>query len=868
MLSRPGRRAPGRRAAPAGGARPRGRPRAGPSGPASRSASARRPRRRGRRRARPTAGAADHPAVGERDRAARRAPRALRVVGERREGVVQARPSRRRRRPGAPRRRPPASAISTPSARACASRPVGRTTSAADPRPSAARAPRVVTDRARERDGPLGATSARPSSAGARAATSSGVRDSRSTIRSRRAPSSAPAARPVGTSASGVVPGGRAAVRQARVDVGGVVEDGVGERARRPRAGGTGRAGRSRRAARARCTARRSASARAPPAPRRAGSAAGSAHVTRHVRAARSSTGRSASSASGSSPSAVATRPALRDVREPPDGRRCRPRPGSRPGPAARAAAGRRRRAERADLVGGDLVAQLQHHRGVVAGRRAALGREREPERGQGPVAAADLVGERRVVAPTSASSSAVSRAEKRTPPVVESTEISSDTARTAAKPTPNRPTARRVRRRAWPTPASTTATRRRPRRAGAPVFAATRTSRSPVRAGEPQQQPARDAGARGGVGGVLRELDDHAVAVVAAGVVLLGVGVLPQPRRGDAATPPGRPRAGRPSRRRRRSRLRVGAGRGSSAGRRGRVVRWRRGPGRRSAPGLAGASSGPASSSGLDGLGLVGLGRRRRVVGRRPSVGGLVGGPRRRRRRSGLVDGASSVVDLVGRRPRRSRPSSGSRRSASGSSAPRAGQLDQLEARARRSAGRAAGQSVGGASASVSECAPQPWSRLTTVPSSGDHSLAQTPKTVPSEPCSGTRNPQLPHAAAEASEPALVGPCGPRYQRSAASSRPCGESTRTRARASSSIATSSSSGSPVGVQPGSSRGSSALNGSTSPGPMSPGRMRSDHGSQAWPRTASGPGSSSASQTVAVRPRGTRATVTVHSQPR
>ena len=60
-------------------------------------------------------------------------------------------------------------------------------------------------------------------------------------------------------------------------------------------------------------------------------------------------------------------------------------------------------------------------------------------------------------------------------------------------------------------------------------------------------------------------------------------------------------------------------------------------------------------------------------------------------------------------------------------------------------------------------------------MPSSGDHSFAQTPNTVPSEPCSGTRNPQLWQAAAEATAPALVGPCGPRYQRSAASSRPCG---------------------------------------------------------------------------------------------
>jgi hypothetical protein len=36
--------------------------------------------------------------------------------------------------------------------------------------------------------------------------------------------------------------------------------------------------------------------------------------------------------------------------------------------------------------------------------------------------------------------------------------------------------------------------------------------------------------GADGGVGGVLREFDDHPVAVAAEGVILLGVGVLAEP--------------------------------------------------------------------------------------------------------------------------------------------------------------------------------------------------------------------------------------------------------------------------------------------------------------------------------------------------
>ena len=58
-----------------------------------------------------------------------------------------------------------------------------------------------------------------------------------------------------------------------------------------------------------------------------------------------------------------------------------------------------------------------------------------------------------------------------------------------------------------------------------------------PTRRGHPgraqgQLQPTRQPGAHGSVGGVLRQLDDEPVAVGAERVVLLGVGVLAQPRR------------------------------------------------------------------------------------------------------------------------------------------------------------------------------------------------------------------------------------------------------------------------------------------------------------------------------------------------
>src|SRR5699024_7176212 len=58
----------------------------------------------------------------------------------------------------------------------------------------------------------------------------------------------------------------------------------------------------------------------------------------------------------------------------------------------------------------------------------------------------------------------------------------------------------------------------------------------------------------------------------------------------------------------------------------------------------------------------------------------------------------------------------------------------------------------------SVSECAPQPWSRETTLPSSGDHSFAHTPNSCPNDPASGTTNPQLAQEEPAARDPAVSG--------------------------------------------------------------------------------------------------------------
>src|SRR5699024_607863 len=168
----------------------------------------------------------------------------------------------------------------------------------------------------------------------------------------------------------------------------------------------------------------------------------------------------------------------------------------------------------------------------------------------------------------------------------------------------------------------------------------------------------------------------------------------------------------------------------------------------------------------------------------------------------------------------------------------------------------------------SVSECAPQPWSRETTLPSSGDHSLAHTPNSWPSDPASGTTNPQLAQEAPAARDPAVSGPREPSYHRVAASSRALRFITRSRPRPSSRSASRSISSSPVPAsQPGSSRSSPATYGSRSVGPTSPGASRSAHGSQAGASKESSPGSSPDSHTVAFRERGIRESVTYQRHP-
>ncbi len=68
--------------------------------------------------------------------------------------------------------------------------------------------------------------------------------------------------------------------------------------------------------------------------------------------------------------------------------------------------------------------------------------------------------------------------------------------------------------------------------------------------------------------------------------------------------------------------------------------------------------------------------------------------------------------------------------------------------------------------------------------------------------------------------------------------------------------------------QPGSRRRSSASVGSRSPGPMSPGRSRSLHGTHSGASRASSPGSSTVSSSVTFLAREARVTVTAQRQPR
>src|SRR5699024_4906359 len=82
---------------------------------------------------------------------------------------------------------------------------------------------------------------------------------------------------------------------------------------------------------------------------------------------------------------------------------------------------------------------------------------------------------------------------------------------------------------------------------------------------------------------------------------------------------------------------------------------------------------------------------------------------------------------------------------------------------------------------ASVSEWAPHPWSRETTLPSSGDHWLAQTPNKFPSDPASGITNPQVAQGAPAALAPGVSGPRDPAYQRGGAASMEARIITRSR---------------------------------------------------------------------------------------
>ena len=115
-----------------------------------------------------------------------------------------------------------------------------------------------------------------------------------------------------------------------------------------------------------------------------------------------------------------------------------------------------------------------------------------------------------------------------------------------------------------------------------------------------------------------------------------------------------------------------------------------------------------------------------------------------------------------------------------------------------------------------TSEWAPQPWSNETAWPSLGDEALAQTPNEVASAPPSRTRKPQEAHGAGAACAIGDAGPLSPSNQRSAASSRPSIESTRSRPSPSSRMTSrisrpvrASSASSPT-RKPGTRRGSSS----------------------------------------------------------
>src|SRR5580698_8281685 len=198
------------------------------------------------------------------------------------------------------------------------------------------------------------------------------------------------------------------------------------------------------------------------------------------------------------------------------------------------------------------------------------------------------------------------------------------------------------------------------------------------------------------------------------------------------------------------------------------------------------------------------------------------------------------------------------------------------------------------GSAVTASECAPQPWSRETTRPSSGAYSFAHTPNTRPSGPDSDVRNPQVTHGPGAARASGVPGPCSLEYQRRAVVSRPMADSTRAlpgRGGGTSSLSSSArprltassrpssntcqpalssqsrTPSSPSSTAAGTSRSSSEEAGMRSPTPRSPGRTRSLHGTQSGASSDYGPGSSTTSLTVTALAREARLTVTAQRQP-
>ena len=123
----------------------------------------------------------------------------------------------------------------------------------------------------------------------------------------------------------------------------------------------------------------------------------------------------------------------------------------------------------------------------------------------------------------SSRTASAVRAAENATPPCTVTTRGASDSASTAAKPTPNRPTDPASSRFAEARNAASALTPAAS--SGAPVFATCSSPSSTAIA-----EPARDTRGPRGVGGVLRQLDAPRVGVSPEPQVLLGVRVFPEP--------------------------------------------------------------------------------------------------------------------------------------------------------------------------------------------------------------------------------------------------------------------------------------------------------------------------------------------------